>query len=763
MLQKSRFYFLLILFLLTVKINAQQLVGKVVDAANSLELSDVVFTSKEYSTKYISTKNGEIKLPKTGIYSINKIGYITQEISLISTNYFVVSLKPTFETLSEIEIKALNFKHKLNEIPASIALIQKKEIAVNSTNVAQVINKIPGIYMHSGTYTTNRITIRGIGSRNLYGTSKIKVYYDDIPLTNGSGESSIEDIELTSLGSVQILKGSSATLFGSGLGGAIQFVPERGFFSEQTLNTALTIGSFGLKKYVLQTELGNNTNSANLIYSNFHSDGYRDNNITDKESITIASKHFFNSKNSFSFFGNYINLKGFIPSSIDEENYLNNPTSAAFTWNNAKGYEASKKGMIGASWKHTFNDSTNQSTNIFYSNFDTYEARPFNILKEQTAGFGIRTRLNSLSKIFNSSFNWVIGGEFFKDSKSYGTFENLYKNASENSGSIEGERLSKWKENRTYFNLFFDSKYNLSNSTQLNIGVNLNNTYYKLFDKFNSGFENSSGSYNFKTKLSPSFGITQQINENSMLYGSINHGFSAPTLEEILLPNNEINSTIKPEEGWNYEIGSRGKLINSTLNYSVSIFYMNVKNLLVAKRIGDDQYVGVNAGKTSYKGFEFSLNYNIFKNNTLKIYNQHNVSINNFKFNDFIDFENDYSGNYLPGIPKFTYNTSINLETIFGLYTNLDFNYFGKMPLRDDNILYSKKYQLVNALIGYNINISKRLSSNIFIKFNNVFNEKYASMLLINATSFGNSKPRYYYPGEPTNFIGNINLKYTFN
>lgn len=741
--------------------NAQQIIGKVVESEHNFELSNVKFTSKKYNISFFSNNNGEIILPSKGTYIISKEGYISSEITINTNKYFIVELTISPKSLDEIIIKGTNFKNKFQLIAPSVSIIPIKKFSGNTTDISKIINTIPGIFMHSGTYTTNRITIRGIGSRNLYGTSKIRVYYDDIPLTNGSGESSVEDVELASLGSIEIHKGPATTVFGSGLGGAIQLIPHKGFFKENSLNIKLTVGSFGLKKYLAQIKLGNATNAANVVYSNLYSDGYRNNNVTDKESITIASKHFLNTKNSLTFFGNYINLKGFIPSSINENDYLNNPKSAAYTWGKAKGFESSKKGMIGLSWKHNYNTSATHNTNFFYSNFDTYEARPFNILKEQTSGVGIRSKLNLKSTLFNTKLNWLIGGEYFVDKKSYGTFENLYEENLE-IGSVEGNRLSNWVENRSYFNLFLDSRAALTPKTQITLGVNLNNTFYDLKDKFNLDSNNKSGNYNFNLKVSPSIAIIQQLDKNSIISGNISHGFSNPTLEEILLPSNKINTNIKPEEGWNFEIGSRGKILNNNINYSIAIFQMNVKNLLVARRIGEDQYVGVNAGKTIYKGVELSLNYNILKNNSIHIFQSHNLSLNNYTFKDFVDFDKDYSGNKLPGVPSFTYNSLLTIETLNGFFANINFNYVGKMMLIDDNILSSNKYQLVNSTTGYNFKINNSFSAKLFISINNIFNEKYAPMLLINASSFGNSKPRYYYPGNPSNFNTGINLNYKF-
>ncbi len=84
------------------------------------------------------------------------------------------------------------------------------------------------------------------------------------------------------------------------------------------------------------------------------------------------------------------------------------------------------------------------------------------------------------------------------------------------------------------------------------------------------------------------------------------------------------------------------------------------------------------------------------------------------------------------------------------------------MPMRDDNSVYSKKYHLVNGVIGFKTSEEKKISLDLFVGLNNIFDEKYAAMLLINATSFGTAKPRYYYPGEPVNYYAGINIKYHF-
>ena len=69
------------------------------------------------------------------------------------------------------------------------------------------LNQVSGLYALSGALNTNRITIRGVGSRTLYGTDKLRLYYNNIPITNGTGSSTIEAFDLENLTSVKVIKG----------------------------------------------------------------------------------------------------------------------------------------------------------------------------------------------------------------------------------------------------------------------------------------------------------------------------------------------------------------------------------------------------------------------------------------------------------------------------------------------------------------------------------------------------------------------------
>jgi len=755
-----KFRFIILLFIFnSIHLIAQKIDGTVVDQESQMNLNKVSISTIDNSFSTTTTRKGEFTIPKSGVYIFSKEGYRTKKIKVTErTN--TIQLVPRSVNLNEVVILSNHFKSKLITIPAAVSVLSTKEIRRNNTiEMASILNTISGVFMHNGTLSTNRITIRGIGSRSPYTTSKIRAYYQDIPLTNGSGISTIEDIEINTLGSIEISKGPSSSVYGAGLGGTIQLLPFKGEFNQSTIKSSYTFGSFGLQKYLFQAAIGASKNSMKLTYSNLHSNGYRDNNKTNRQIITIATNHFIGIKDKLSFIGNISRVKAFIPSSLNEDDYNENPQSAAYTWRQSKGYEAYTKGLFGVSWQHTYNAKTSQNTSVFTSFLNSYEPRPFNILKETTNGIGLRTRLLKNTTVFKKQLHWTFGGEFFNDTNAFQTFENLYATEPAN---IQGALISNFKERRRYFNLFFDSKYSLSKNTHATFGFNLNKTYYYLKDNRIDGDKNLSGNYSFKTMASPKLGLTYKNTINTMLYSSISHGFSPPTLEETLLPDGLINQNIKPESGWNYEIGSRGKLFKNTLYFDISLYRMHVKNLLVAKRTNTDEYIGVNAGKTEYNGLEITLKQDLIKTANLTVFSSHSFTYNNFHFKEFIDDFNDYSNNELTGVPKITYNSSIGLETNKGFYTSIHYNFVGKIPLRDDNSIYSKEYQLVNTKIGYQSSKNNKFQFNVFFGINNITNSKYASMLLINAGSFGGNKPRYYYPGNPVNYYASVQLKYSF-
>lgn len=712
-----------------------------------------------------SDEFGHFEVNSTGTYLFESLGYNSITLNIDSKDFLIVQLTSKPSELNEVVINANHIPTTLKKSVTTTNIITQKEIELgNDINISQVLNRTPGVFMQSGALNTNRLTIRGIGSRNLFGTSKIRAYFKDIPLTNGSGETNIEDFELNTISQMSITKGATSSAFGAGLGGTIQLNPLNAYLNESTVNSKLTFGSYGLFKSTLNFNHGTSKNSFRGVYSTTNSGGYRDNNDYNRQAFTMTSNHFIDDKNELTFLGSYVDLKAFIPSSINQDTFENNPTAAAFNWAQAKGFEDSQRGIFGVTWNHTFNPKLKQITSIFTSFRNGYEPRPFNILDENTFAYGIRSRLLGDFQLLEKPLKYTIGGEFFKDRYTSKTFENLYQDFPAGTGSVQGSELSNFKEDRSYFNLFFELNYQLSDKLNLVAGLNFNQTAYDLQDRFpvSQDNPNQSGTFEFDGSFSPKLGVSYLATKNISIYTNISQGFSPISLEETLLPNGQINNELEPQTGWNYEIGTRATLSNNRLQFNLAIYRLDVRNLLVVRRTTQDQFIGVNAGQTLHDGLEISLNSTLIKKQSITLNGFFNYSLNNYKFEDFVDGDNDFSGNDLTGVPSEIINAGIDFTTKARFYGNINFQHVGEQPITDSNSLFSDSYNITNVKVGYRTTLLKSLIINIFYGLDNIFDEAYASQILINARGFEGSQPRYFYPGNPVNYYAGLNINYKF-
>ena len=403
----------------------------------------------------------------------------------------------------------------------------------DNLSIAPALNRIPGVFMQSGTLSTNRISIRGIGSRSLFTTAKIRAYLDEIPITNGVGETSLEDIDLSLLSEVEIYKGPTASVYGAGLGGLIHLKslnndPD----SRSAISTQMQAGSFGLLRNVTTVNLSGDKARLDVNYNRTHSDGWRENSKYDREGFTALGKANLVRNGVTTLLANYTNVKGFIPSSLNREDFENNPEQAAFIWGNINGFEEYDKVLAGLAHEQSISETLTSTTSIFTTWRDAYEPRPFNILDEESLAFGGRTRWNLTP---TEGQRYSIGGEVFSENYDWQTYEITDK-------AEQDTLLSDNQEDRFYYNIFAEAEWRWSDWT-INAGVNVNQTHYDLNDRFLRDGDDASGDYRFNTIVSPRIGVVYRPRPEINIYSTISHGFSPPTLEETLTPDGTINPT----------------------------------------------------------------------------------------------------------------------------------------------------------------------------------------------------------------------------
>jgi len=641
-------------------------------------------------------------------------------------------------------------------IPADV-ITARQFSQYTPADIVPAINQDAGVYIQSGAINTNRITIRGVGSRTLYGSNKVRAYFNGIPVTNGTGETVIDIYNPEDLAAVEIVKGPKATLYGSSLGGTMLLTSRQVRHGEKSVYTGFTVGSSGLVKNSSAVNLSLKKWTLHLNYDHLQSHGFRENSTYVRNGYVLQAGYRLNKNNRLNLLYNHVYYRADIPSSIGETAFRTDPSQAAPAWAASKGYEKHFNTLAGFSLEHRFGHNFSNTSSIFYNYSDHYEPRPFNILTGTDLGYGARTVFTERFAFLAKSAHLDFGGEWYRDLYQWNTIENLYA-LNDGNGSLEGARLSDNLERRNQLSAFASLTLPLTHRLTSQWGVNVNKTGYDFNDQFNTGAENRSASRSFGTIIAPGLTLAYSMAPTASVFANASRGFNYPTLEEALTPEGAVNPGIDPETGWNYELGSDLFLHRSRWHINASVYWMDIRGLLVAERIGADQYIGRNAGRSAHRGIEVNTAYLL---PTAAGWTFKPFANAAFNFQEFVDFKNgdeDFSGNALTGVPDRKVSAGLNVLHRSGGYLTANYLYVGSIPMNDANTRYSEPYEVVNVKAGYGHAIARHWQLDFSVGINNVLDEKYASSILVNATATAGGEPRYYYPGNPRNFYTSLRL-----
>ena len=285
-----------------------------------------------------------------------------------------------------------------------------------------------------------------------------------------------------------------------------------------------------------------------------------------------------------------INLKAFIPSSLNKTDFVSSPQIAAPAWGAIEANEDYFKWIIGVNARYLFSPSWLYQGSLYSTLFDSDEVRPFNVLAESNSSYGMRHRL---SHMVNDRIYINLGLEYFKEHYKFNTFETL-------EDGNAGEELSDGSERRNYFNLFLQGEYLFSSTLTLFGGVHLASN--KLHG---DGIKAT-----LPVFLYPTSGVTWAFLPRFSASISVSRGYSNLSLDDLINSSGMINEDLKPETGWSKDVSVK---IGGPFNYfNIGYFHMNIENSILTIRIQDDIFEKVNGGSSLHQGIEMEYRLQVF-------------------------------------------------------------------------------------------------------------------------------------------------------
>jgi len=745
-MKKLVLLFMLLIFSIN-SLSAQRVINGVVVNSKSEPFIGATVSEKGLENNTLTDVNGQFQLvvsTDTLYIYYGQQDMITYSIKGQDTVKIIVN-EPLQQYQAPSVIVSDSYIHYEGETTTTLPISFVNKLIPGNT--VDALNTIPGLHMQSGGFNTNKLSIRGIGGTSQFSTSDVKTFYNNIPLHSSIGESAIEDFGLHMANQIEVIKGITGSQHEAGFGGAI-IIKNKNVRAENRseMTSSNTIGQWGHITSQNQIKIGR-TNSKNahniaLYHSYVSDDGYRDNNQFDRNNVTLNYTFNRKGKMKITTLLNRLDLKAFIPSSLNNEDYKITPSNAAFTWGRSMGNEDYNRSIVGINIDYEIDHQKSMSHTAYSQSFNSSELRPFNTIDETSRTIGLKGNYKYKRPEYDEVYTF--GYRLQTEKYDFELFETDI--------DTKGNLFDGGNEKRALVELFAHLASDINEKWSYKLG--LNSQYANISSEGNKIYN--------KAYILPEVTVTYRPTYRSRLYLTSGRGINYFKPDQAILPDGSYSKNLLPSVATNLAIGSKGS-ITDHLRYRGEIYHIWVSNLITTDRDETNQAINSNDGNANYSGVELALSYNLLssqrsRNRNIKI--DFLYSLMNNKYRNFVNDEMDYSNNKIPGAPQQTLSTILS-GNIGGFFGNLRYQFVDSYHMRDDNTIKSDAYQLLNATLGYRIKVGK-WNITPRIELINLADEKYASMTLVNASSFGGNAPRYYYAGRPRHVLGSIVLGYGF-
>lgn len=755
----------------------QQFSGKVYDAYTNTPIEGAhIFNQNGKVTT--TNKNGEFTLPCQGEVEIT-ISHISYErwkgqVDSCQSN-FLVGLIPSVLNLNAVEVNTSpESDSKMIEQPQSMALLSRGDLLQNhGLFLEQTLNLEPGIRMEKRTMSGGqRITIRGYGNGTNFNGTGYKAYINGIPITDASGNTIMDDIDFSTLGKVEVIKGPASSLYGTGIAGVVNMYTLKPTPQETSVSQEVLAGSYGLLRTNTRLESATDKSSILINYGHQNYDSYRVHSASKKDYVSFVGDFRPNEKQLFSSYFSYNNSYEQLAGQVDSAQFVNRENVAEAPYLKNDGHVAIESFRAGVSHRYNFSKKVSNMTSLFTSGVRHNQTYAVGQNDNLSQNFGGRTEFRLSFEGEKVQLKGIVGSEFQKTTGLYKTYSMF--------GGIVGGLNSDNDIASMQYSVFTQWDLLLPKNYKITLGASSNFIEYDINDMLanssNPNHLDASGYKTFDPVITPRISLQKLINEKISAYVSVSQGYSPPTTSDVVIPyTGEVNTGLNPETATQYEIGTKGNLLDSKLSYQLAFFRLNVQDKLTSRAVTDNSgsvlyTYTVNSGDQINDGVELSLSYTAIDNkenviSTLRPFVT--LTYSDFNYDDFKSDANnneqtkDYSGNTVIGVPSLLFNAGLNLVSKYGFYFDGSFQYVDDMYITFDNNHEAPAYSLLNAKLGYQKTISKHWNIDLYAGGNNLTNSLYYNMVFINWER--GPQPSIYSPGafDPT-FYGGAKLKYTF-
>ena len=701
------------------------------------------------------------------------------KISLLALSLFAssISFADDIRQLAPTVVTATRVEENSFDLPVSIDVVDQKDIKDGQLGqlLSESLIRVPGISAQNRNQMAQdtQIQTRGFGARSAFGVRGIRLYVDGISLSNPDGISNPGNIDLTTLKSIEVMRGPFSALYGSSSGGVIHMRTEDAPKNTE-LGFSFKAGSYGTTDESIKFT-GTQSGVQFMIDTGaYNTNGYRDHSATHKNETTVKLKTNLNNGSSITILASHMNLRGQDPLALkrsdngigttyEDYSVFTSPTKAPSVAELVNTRVHKENTQIGFVLEHKVNEnnSINLINSVGHRINDQYSSSSASSSASKQASIG--------RDFFNNELNWVNKGNVLNKSYvltsgiSYGSMVDERYDRSGTGTNISGTINKSEKNFASNLDGFIQGKLAMTDSFDFHAGARNTNINYDVQTRLNT---QKSGGLHF-SKTTYVSGATWKVNPTLNIYANYGKGFETPTLAEIAYKNDTSgnasstlgpNLNIKPSTSDNFELGLKSFITNNT-SLNLAIFRTETNNEIVIDSTANGNTSYKNAGLTFRQGLEASIDAQL--ENNFRLYGAYTYLDAQFDsaYSNIVNGNTNQvnSGNRIPG----TYRQQLYGELAWK-YPELKFNtalegrYNSKVFVNDTNSDFADAYTVFNIRAGFNQDVSNWKFSE-YLRVENIFDKEYIGSVKIN-----DSNSRFFEASPTRNYLLGLNATYKF-
>lgn len=657
--------------------------------------------------------------------------------------------KDSVQILAPVTLRA--FEQKGNSQATAIVSIIKSDVAGNQSSLVTAVNNVPGAVMEERSPGSYRVNIRGSSLRSPFGVRNVKIYWNDIPITDPGGNTYFNQFAANNFSYIELFKGPASSMYGAGTGGLL--LMQTSISTNPVASVEYNRGGYGLRQIFAEGATSDGDKASRLSYNHSKSEGYRQQTQMRKDNASWVNQFRFNKHQVLETSVLFTNLYYQTPGALTLKEFEANPAAArpasgAFlSASDAQAAIFQKTFLAGITHRYRFNTHINQATTVYGAFAQVKNSAIRNFERRNEPHFGGRTLFSVDRNLGNQgALQWSTGAEMQ---------QGYYNIQVANNKKGKPDSLQTNDDVSIFvFSLFTQAIFSVRQKWFYTAGLSF--TKSRLVFSRLSQYPVQEQVFSYKNELAPRFSVMKKFEKGLSVLATVSKGFSPPTVAELLPSTGVINNGLQAEQGWNYELTGRQDLVQGKVQIEATGYLFQLNDALAQRRDAAGADYFENSGRLKQKGLEIAATYSYLPNGAKWLNSmilQSGYALSHYRYQDFKKGDADYSGKVVPGVPAGSFSFVADLRLAKGFYIKMNYNSVSKIFLNDANTAVAQPYHLLGSLFGWKTCL---LGWNLsfYIGGNNLLNEVYSLGNDINA-----AVGRYYNAAPPSNYYIGIRLQ----